>query len=93
MLGVAHPQLAGGVLVEHDRLHAAVGNRYREAHIEGVSSGGLVVAVAGYAGAVRAVRSGADDIEVVAVPEGVGLGEARSSTRVPVSFQEWEAES
>src|SRR5215203_4664285 len=78
VLRISYPELAGGVLVEHDRLHAAIGNRYPEAWIEGVASGCCVVAVAGYAGAVgavRAVRSGADGVEVVALPKSVGFGE------------------
>src|SRR5215216_1032893 len=78
ILRISYPELAGGVLIEHDRLHAALGNRYREARIEGVASGCRVVAVAGYAGAVgavRAARSGADGVEVVAVPKSVGFGE------------------
>ena len=78
ILRISYPELAGGVLIEHDRLHAALGNRYREARFEGVASGCRVVAVAGYAGAVgavRAARSGADGVEVVAVPKSVGFGE------------------
>src|SRR5215207_4533006 len=76
-LGIASPELAGGVLGYRDGLHAALGYGYRKTFVERVASGRGIVTVAQKASAVLVqarLRAGADHVEVAVLPQGVGPG-------------------